>query len=74
MLKRCWFWFALVLSIVAAVGTSIFVKSRQNANAAPIKVGAIVPSLELLPSDLMTVASRDLRQTLSVSGSLRAVN
>lgn len=74
MLKRFWFWFALVLSIVAAVGTSVFIKLRQTANAVPTKVGAIVPSLELLPSDLLTVAPRDLRQTLSVLGSLRAVN
>ena len=75
MLKRRSFWIiAVLLLVLAAVGARTVVKSRQAASAAPVKVEAAAPVLEFLPSDLMTVTPRDLRQTLAASGSLRAYN
>lgn len=77
MLKRRSFWIiALLLLVLAAVGARSVVKSRQAAQAAPatVKAEAAAPVLELLPSDLVTVTPRDLRQTLAASGSLRATN
>jgi len=73
MLKRRSFWIiAVLLLVLAAVGARTVVKSRQAARAAtaPAKVEAAAPVLEFLPSDLLTVTPRDLRQTLAASGSL----
>lgn len=77
MLKRRSFWIiALLLLVLAAVGARSVVKSRQAAQAAPapapMTAEAAAPVLEFLPSDLVTVTPRDLRQTLAASGSLRA--
>ena len=75
MLKRRSFWIIVVLLLVlAAIGARTVIKSRQAASAAPVKAEAAAPVLEFLPSDLMTVTPRDLRQTLAASGSLRAYN
>ena len=79
MLKRRSFWIiALLLLVLAAVGARSVVKSRQAAQAAPapapMTAEAAAPVLEFLPSDLVTVTPRDLRQTLAASGSLRATN
>ena len=75
MLKRRSFWIiAVLLLALAAVGARTVVKSRQAARAAPVKAEAAAPVLEFLPSDLLTVTPRDLRQTLAASGSLRAYN
>jgi RND family efflux transporter MFP subunit len=77
MLKRRSFWIiAVLLLALAAVGVRSAVKSRQAAQAAlaPAKAEAVAPVLEFLPSDLVTVTPRDLRQTLAASGSLRAYN
>ena len=77
MLKRRSFWIiAVLLLALAAVGVRSAVKSRQAAQAAlaPAKAEAVAPVLEFLPSDLVTVTPRDLRQTLAASGSLRASN
>ena len=75
MLKRRSFWIiAILLLALAAVGGRSVVKSRQVASAAPPKAEAAAPVLEFLPSDLLTVTPRDLRQTVAASGSLRAYN
>ena len=75
MLKRRSFWIiAVLLLVLAAIGARTVIKSRQAASAAPVKAEATAPVLEFLPSDLMTVTPRDLRQTLAASGSLRAYN
>ena len=77
MLKRRSFWIiAVLLLVLAAVGARSVVKSRQAARAAatPVKTEAAAPVLEFLPSDLLTLSPRDLRQTLAASGSLRAFN
>jgi membrane fusion protein (multidrug efflux system) len=75
MLKRRSFWIiAVLLLALAAVGARTVAKSRQAARAAPAKAEAAAPVLEFLPSDLLTMAPRDLRQTLAASGSLRAYN
>ncbi|SMP59912.1 efflux RND transporter periplasmic adaptor subunit [Noviherbaspirillum suwonense] len=78
MLKRRSFWIiAVLLLALAAVGARAVVKSRQAASAASaasVKAANAVPVLEFLPSDLVTVTPRDLRQTLAASGSLRAYN
>jgi RND family efflux transporter MFP subunit len=75
MLTRRSFWIiAILLLALAAVGARSVVKSRQAARAAPVKVEAAAPVLEFLPSDLLTVTPRDLRQTLAASGTLRAYN
>ncbi|MET0962290.1 MAG: efflux RND transporter periplasmic adaptor subunit [Noviherbaspirillum sp.] len=75
MLKRRTFWIiaVLLLALVAAGGAN-FIKSRQAASAAPVPAQASAPVLEFLPSDLLTVTPRDLRQTLAASGTLRAYN
>jgi len=75
MLKRRSFWIiAILLLALAAFGARTVAKSRQAARAMPVKAEAAVPVLEFLPSDLLTVTPRDLRQTLAASGSLRAYN
>jgi membrane fusion protein (multidrug efflux system) len=75
MLKRRSFWIiAVLLLALAAVGARTVAKSRQAAQAAHAKAATAAPVLEFLPSDLLTVTPRDLRQTLAASGSLRAYN
>jgi RND family efflux transporter MFP subunit len=75
MLKRRSFWIiAVLLLALAAIGARTVAKSRQAARAAPAKAEAAAPVLEFLPSDLLTITVRDLRQTLAASGSLRAYN
>jgi RND family efflux transporter MFP subunit len=75
MLKRRSFWIvAVLLLVLAAVGARTVVKSRQAAQAVPVKAATAAPVLEFLPSDLLTVTPRELRQTLAASGSLRAYN
>ena len=75
MLKRRSFWIiAVLLLVLAAVGARTVAKSRLAARPAPVKAEAVAPVLEFLQSDLLTVTPRDLRQTLSATGSLRAYN
>lgn len=76
MLKRRSFWIIafLMLLVLGVVGGRGFVKSRQAASAAAVRTEAVAPPLEFLPGDLVTIGPRDLRQTLSASGSLRAYN
>jgi len=74
MLRRRSFWIIAIVLLLAAVGARGFVKSRQAAASTPASAQAEAPPLQFLASDLLTAAPRDLRQTLSVTGSLRAIN
>jgi membrane fusion protein (multidrug efflux system) len=73
MIKRRSFWIIVALLLMlTAVGARGVIKSRQAVSAAPARAEAAAPTLEFLPSDLLTVEPRELRQTLAASGSLRA--
>lgn len=74
MLRRRSFWIIAIVLLLAAVGARGLVKSRQAAASTPASAQVEAPPLQFLPSDLLTAAPRDLRQTLSVTGSLRAIN
>jgi membrane fusion protein (multidrug efflux system) len=74
MLRRRSFWIIAIVLLLAAVGARGFVKSRQAAASAHPSAQVEAPPLQFLSSDLLTITPRDLRQTLSVTGSLRAIN
>jgi len=74
MPRRKSFWIIAIVLLLAAVGARGFVKSRQASASAQASAQVEAPPLQFLPSDLLTVTPRDLRQTLSVTGSLRAFN
>lgn len=74
MPRRKSFWIIAIVLLLAAVGARGFVKSRQASASAQASAQVEAPPLQFLPSDLLTVTPRDLRQTLSVTGSLRAIN
>ncbi|MEN3366931.1 MAG: rane fusion protein multidrug efflux system [Burkholderiales bacterium] len=72
MLKRRAFWIILAACLLAAgVATAVLKKQPAPAPATAAPAPAV---LEFLPSDVTQVATRDLRQLLPLSGSLRAVN
>jgi RND family efflux transporter MFP subunit len=72
MLKRRTLWVALAILLLAAgVGASVVKKKTELPGFA---AAAAPATLEFLPSDVMLVKPRDLRRTLDLSGSLRAVN
>jgi membrane fusion protein (multidrug efflux system) len=83
MLKRRKYWFVL-LAILVMVTLAIGVMKKRHEGGAPAAVagaagaagspGAAAPVLEFLPSDITQVKPHDLKQTLSLSGSLRALN
>ncbi len=65
----------LVLLIVAAgIAWSLMQRSQAPAKPAPAPSAAVPPTLEFLPQEVVTTAPVELRQTLSLSGSLRAVD
>ena len=78
-----WLIALLVVAALLGVGWRRH-QAREAANAgnaastvaggAGVEANSIVPPLELLPDDLATIAPRDLRRTLRVTGSLRAVS
>jgi membrane fusion protein (multidrug efflux system) len=76
MLKRRAFWIVLCILMAAGVGATVLKKRsdpampQASAPAAP----QAQATLEFLPTDVAQVKPRDLRQTLPLSGSLRAVN
>jgi membrane fusion protein (multidrug efflux system) len=83
MLKRRKYWFVLLAVLIMAT-LAIGVMKRRHEAAAPTAVAgaggatgsssAVGPVLEFLPSDITQVKPHDLKQTLSLSGSLRALN
>ncbi|HTN66319.1 MAG TPA: efflux RND transporter periplasmic adaptor subunit [Burkholderiaceae bacterium] len=73
MLKRRTFWIILLVAAAAAAGAMALKKRPQPAPAAAINATAPA-TLEFLPGDLTVVQARDLRQTMALTGSLRALN
>jgi RND family efflux transporter MFP subunit len=74
MLRRRATWIILALCLlVAGIVFAMLKKSRTPPPASPVAQQQ-APALDLLRSDVMQVQPRDLRQTLPLSGSLRAVN
>ena len=63
-------WIVVVLVLLAAAAAAAVLR-KPGATPAPV---AAVNSLEMLPSDVIPVRRRDLRQVLPLSGALRAVN
>lgn len=72
MLKRRSFWLLLLAVLIAAAGFGMLEKKNQSAPAAPATPAPA--ALEFLPSDVAAVKPRDLRRTLALTGSLRALN
>jgi membrane fusion protein (multidrug efflux system) len=66
---------AATVAVLAAGGYTVFNKNRQSAAKAQV-VGqaSVAPALEFLATDIALVKTGDLRQTLALSGALRAVN
>src|SRR4051794_16216478 len=74
MLKRRIFW-ALLIVLLLAAGVGAAALKKKNHSANPTTLAATAPAtLEFLASDVTMVKPRDLRRTLGISGSLRAVN
>lgn len=73
MLKRRWFWIGLVALLLMAAG--IFAMQKKKPVPTPATASPqTLQALEFLPSDLAEVRPQDLRQTLLLTGALRAVN
>ncbi|MDB5794888.1 MAG: efflux transporter periplasmic adaptor subunit [Noviherbaspirillum sp.] len=72
MIKRRAFWIVLVVCLLAA-GVGATVVKKRNGPAVPVAV-QLGAALEFLPTDVVQVAPRELRQLLPLSGSLRAVS
>lgn len=72
MLKRRSFWIAIVALLLAAIAVTAIQKRKPAVNP-PASMKA-PPPLEFLATDIAEVKSEDLRQTLALSGALRAVN
>lgn len=74
MLKPRSFKIALALLALLIAGTAIALKTRGATPGPGTTPAAAVPALEFLAGDLIAVAPRELRQTIAVSGALRAAN
>jgi RND family efflux transporter MFP subunit len=61
----------LLLAVIVVAGWLVF-KPKQPAPPVAVAVTA-APVLDFLPQEVMTVSPLELRQTLSLSGSLRAI-
>lgn len=72
MQRRHKLWIAIAVAGIAAVLGAALLAQRKPPPPAPQK--AAPPSLEFLASDVMQVAPHDLREVLTLSGALRAVN
>lgn len=73
MLKRRAFWIILSVSLLAA-GVGAAALKKQTPPAAVPTIAAAPAQMEFLASDVIQVQPHDLRQSLPLSGSLRAVN
>lgn len=77
MLKQRSFRIALALLALLALliaGAAIALKTRSATPGPAATPTAAAPALEFLAGDLIAVAPRELRQTITVSGALRAVS
>lgn len=73
MLKRRSFWIAVLAVVLLAAGAATLTKRVRPTLAAAMDKTAPA-TLEFLPSDLAVVEAHDLRQTMALTGSLRALN
>ena len=65
----------LLVVLIVAGGVIWSLMQRPSAPAKPAApVAAVPPTLEFLPKEVVTAAPVEIRQTLSLSGSLRAVD
>ena len=65
----------LLIVLIVAGGVIWSLMQRPSAPAKPAApVAAVPPTLEFLPKEVVTTAPVEIRQTLSLSGSLRAVD
>lgn len=64
----------LAILALMIVGAVIIFKNRPAATPRSAAPAVTAPALEFLAGDLITVIPHDLRQTITVSGALRAVN
>lgn len=62
-----------ILALLIAAAVVVF-KNRPAVTPRAAASAVTAPALEFLASDLITVTPHDLRQTITVSGALRAVN
>ncbi len=67
-------WLLLVLLMVVAGGIWLLMRPSAPAKPAAAPIAAAPPTLEFLPQEVVTAAPVEIRQTLSLSGSLRAVD
>ncbi len=74
MLKRRRFWLVLSAVILVALAVLALKRGARPAPAQPAAAGQPAPALEFLPGDIAVVEARELRQTMALTGSLRAVN
>lgn len=74
MLKKRAFRIALVILALLIAAAVITIKIRSATPAPAATPAATVQALEFLTSDLMQITPHDLRQTITVSGALRARN
>ncbi len=73
MLKRRSFWI-VVLAVVLLTAGAATLKKRVRPTPAATMDKSAPATLEFLPSDLAIVEAHDLRQTMALTGSLRALN
>jgi len=64
----------VVLIVAAGIARSLMQRGSAPAKPALAPSAAAPPTLEFLPQEVVTAAPVELRQTLSLSGSLRAVD
>lgn len=76
MLKRRSFWIILSAIVLIVFGGTNLINNRSARPQRPVvqAAGDAPPTLDFLPGDLIQVKSGDLRQSLALTGSLRAVN
>jgi len=74
MLKRRRVWLLLSAAILVALAVLALKKGARPAPVQPAAAGQPAPALEFLPGDIAVVEARELRQTMALTGSLRAVN
>jgi RND family efflux transporter MFP subunit len=65
----------IVITLLVLATVAIGARAMMNPKAAPQPVAAAAPSvLEFLPTEVLTTTPVELRQTLQLSGSLRAID
>src|SRR5713101_4463089 len=65
---------AIVIVLLAAAGASAALLKKPVPATGQAAPASAVATLEFLPTDISQVHPRDLRQTLPLSGTLKAVN